>query len=116
MGQFTWVLASDARARGWYSVLYCTVLTLMRRMSSNIDSNTAAGSLPTLAATSCVRQTEALSLPKHAAILLLNESTSREVKTTERIQYMVDKANAEMVNARSHFLDRLWSPLVLKIP
>jgi len=62
-----------------------------------------------------MRQADALFLPKHAAIALLNESTSREVKTTERIQYMVDKANAQMVKARSHFLDRLWSPLVLEI-
>ena len=60
-----------------------------------------------------MRQMVALSLPKHAAMLLLNESTSRDVKTTERVQYKVDKANVEMVKMRSHFLDRLWSPFVL---
>ena len=96
--------------------LHCAALTLTRMTSSNIDSNNAAGSLRILIAASCTRQTEALSLPKHAAITLLNESTSREVNTRERIQYIVDKVNADMMNARSHFLDRLWSPLVLKIP
>lgn len=35
------------------------------------------------------------------------------MKTTERIQYRVDSANMEVVKARSHFRDRLWSPLEL---
>ena len=95
------------------STLYCTVLTLTRRMSSNIDCQDAAEipiSVPTI---SRPKQPKALSLPKHVMILLLNESKSRKVKTTETIQYRVDNANMEVVKARSHFCVRLRSPLVL---
>jgi hypothetical protein len=35
------------------------------------------------------------------------------VIATDKIQYKVDNVNIEVVMARSHFRDRLWSPLVL---
>jgi hypothetical protein len=35
------------------------------------------------------------------------------VSATDKIQCKVDNANMEEVIARSHFRDRLWSPLVL---
>jgi hypothetical protein len=40
-------------------------------------------------------------------------SMTRMVMKTDMIQYMVDNANIIVVTARSHFRDRLRSPLVL---
>jgi hypothetical protein len=45
--------------------------------------------------------------------MVFHKSTSRNVKTTKPIQYVVVSANMEVVMARSHFRARLWSPLVL---
>jgi len=36
-----------------------------------------------------------------------------KVMTTDMIQYMDDNANMVMVTVKSHFRDRVWSPLVL---
>jgi hypothetical protein len=79
--------------------VYCTVLTLTRRMSSNIGSKGAAG----------IRGVQ-LVPPSHALTLL---STSRKVKTTDKTQYTVNNANMEVMTAKSNLRDRLWSPRVL---
>jgi len=62
---------------------------------------------------SVIKQETASSLPKQPVTALLHESRNVKVKTTERIQYMVDNANRKVMRARSHFRARLWSPLVL---
>jgi hypothetical protein len=69
--------------------LYCTVLTLTRRMALNIDSQ--FGGLR----------------------VLMYASMTRKVKTIDMIQYVVDIANMIVVIASSHFRDRVRSPLAL---
>jgi hypothetical protein len=92
-------------------LVLCTVLTLIRRMSSN---NVDQGAADLRKATSLgIRQEIASSLPKHAVAVLLHQSRNTKVNTTERIQYTVVNVNTKVVRARSHFRARLWSPLVL---
>jgi hypothetical protein len=40
-------------------------------------------------------------------------SRTGKMATADTIQYTVDNANMEVIIARSHFRDRVWSPLVL---
>jgi hypothetical protein len=62
---------------------------------------------------SVIKQETASSLPKHPVTALLHESRNLKVRTTEMIQCKVDNANMKVMRAKSHFLARLWSPLVL---
>jgi hypothetical protein len=44
---------------------------------------------------------------------LCHTSMTIKVTTTDMIQYTDDNANMVMVIAKSHFRDRVWSPLEL---
>jgi hypothetical protein len=67
---------SRKRVRSWRVLVDdVTLLTLMRRMSNNVDSQADAERLVRIAATSRRMQEGELLLPSHIVTLLFNEST-----------------------------------------
>jgi hypothetical protein len=78
----------------------------MRRMSLNITDK-VRDVMNSESDISVIKQETASSLPKHPVTALLHESRNINVKTMERIQYMVDNANTKVMRASSHFRARL---------